>query len=94
VFAPNAKEVYENMGINPRDKVIIYSDALNLDKALGLKKQCDKIGFKGMYSCILHTVSNCWIDLSDVRHRYIPHERFLHPVEWRQREKQGVEHGH
>jgi len=49
VFAPNAKEVYENMGIDPRDKVIIYSDALNLDKALGLKKQCDEIGFKATF---------------------------------------------
>jgi len=37
------------MGIDPRDKVIIYSDALNLDKALGLKKQCDEIGFKAMF---------------------------------------------
>lgn len=48
VFAPNAKAAYESMGIDIREKSIIYSDALNLDKALGLKKQCDGIGFKGM----------------------------------------------
>ena len=48
VFAPNVKEVYEKMGIDPRDKVIIYSDALDVDKTLGLKKQCDEIGLKGM----------------------------------------------
>jgi len=48
VFAPNAKKVYESMGIDSRDKIIIFSDALNLNKALGLKKQCDEIGFKGM----------------------------------------------
>jgi len=36
------------MGIDPRDKVIIYSDALDVDKTLGLKKQCDEIGLKGM----------------------------------------------
>ena len=47
-FAPKAKEVYEKMGINPREKMIIYSDALNLDKALKLKEQADEIGFKGI----------------------------------------------
>lgn len=48
VFAPQAKAIYESMGIDPRDKSIIFSDSLDLEKALGLKKQCDKIGFKGM----------------------------------------------
>jgi nicotinate phosphoribosyltransferase len=48
VFAPKAKEVYESMGIDPRDKAIIFSDAIDMEKALGLKKQCDDIGFKGM----------------------------------------------
>ena len=44
-FAPLAKKAYESMGIDHREKSIIYSDALNLDKALGLKKQCDELGF-------------------------------------------------
>jgi nicotinate phosphoribosyltransferase len=48
VFAPKAKAAYESMGIDPREKLIIFSDALDLDKALGLKKQCDEIGFNGM----------------------------------------------
>jgi nicotinate phosphoribosyltransferase len=48
-FAPLAKAVYESMGIDYRDKTIIFSDALNLDKALGLKKQCDELGFSGKY---------------------------------------------
>jgi len=37
------------MGIDPRDKSIIFSDSLDLEKALGLKKQCDKIGFKASF---------------------------------------------
>ncbi|TFY72028.1 hypothetical protein EVG20_g971 [Dentipellis fragilis] len=34
VFAGEAKEVYERMGIDYREKMIIYSDALNEDKRL------------------------------------------------------------
>ena len=45
-FAPLAKKAYESMGIDYREKSIIYSDALTVEKALKLKKQCDKIGFK------------------------------------------------
>lgn len=47
VFAPNAKAAYESMGIDFREKTIIYSDSLNVEKALDLKTQCEEIGFKG-----------------------------------------------
>jgi len=47
-FALQAKEAYEKMGIDYREKGIIYSDAMNLDKAIGLKKQCDGLGFPGL----------------------------------------------
>ena len=46
MFAARAKEIYESLGIDYREKMIIFSDALNLEKALKLKKQCDEIGFK------------------------------------------------
>jgi nicotinate phosphoribosyltransferase len=46
-FAPMAKEVYESLGIDHKEKTILYSDALNLDKSIKLKKQCDKLGFHG-----------------------------------------------
>ncbi|KAF8274821.1 nicotinate phosphoribosyltransferase [Lactarius quietus] len=45
VFAPQAKEVYERLGIDYRESTIIYSDSLNLEKTLALKKQCEEIGF-------------------------------------------------
>ena len=44
VFAPQVKEVYERLGINPGEKTVVYSDALNVDKAIALKEQCDEIG--------------------------------------------------
>ena len=44
-FAPLAKEVCERLGINPSEKTIVYSDWLNVDKTLALKKQCEEIGF-------------------------------------------------
>lgn len=49
VFAPQAKDVYAQLGIDHRQKTIIYSDALTVDKVLKLKDQCDGLGFK----CIL-----------------------------------------
>jgi nicotinic acid phosphoribosyltransferase len=45
VFAPRAKEVYERLGINYRERTIIYSDSLDLEKTLALKKHCEEIGF-------------------------------------------------
>ncbi|KAF9223572.1 nicotinate phosphoribosyltransferase [Gyrodon lividus] len=45
-FAPAAKAMYDSIGVDIRTKNIIYSDALTLEKALKLKKQCDEIGFK------------------------------------------------
>ena len=49
-FAPQAKEVYEQLGINYREKTIIYSDSLDVDKALALKKHCEGIGFIRRFS--------------------------------------------
>lgn len=43
-FGPRVKEVYESMGINPRDKLIIYSDSLNVEKAVRLRKQASELG--------------------------------------------------
>ena len=45
-FAPRAKQVYEQLGVDYTKKTIIFSDALNVEKALKLKKQCDELGFK------------------------------------------------
>ncbi|THH27001.1 hypothetical protein EUX98_g7181 [Antrodiella citrinella] len=39
-YAPRAKEVYASLGIDHRQKSIIFSDSVNLDKALKLVKQC------------------------------------------------------
>ncbi|KAJ3781416.1 nicotinate phosphoribosyltransferase [Lentinula aff. detonsa] len=63
-FAPRAKEVYQKMGIDHKEKMIIYSDALNLDKALKLKKQADEIGFKTSFG-IGTFLSNDFVKASD-----------------------------
>jgi hypothetical protein len=39
------KEVFERLGINHRERLIIYSDSLDVDKSLALKKHCEEIGF-------------------------------------------------
>ncbi|KAJ3716207.1 nicotinate phosphoribosyltransferase [Lentinula raphanica] len=63
-FGPRAKEVYQKMGIDHREKMIIYSDALNLDKALKLKKQADETGFKTSFG-IGTFLSNDFVKTSD-----------------------------
>lgn len=44
VYAPRAKEIYQSLGSDHTKKSIIYFDALNVEKALNIKKQCDEVG--------------------------------------------------
>ncbi|KAJ7674164.1 nicotinate phosphoribosyltransferase [Mycena rosella] len=44
VFGLRVKEVFDSLGIDPSKKMIIYSDALNVDKALRLKEQANQLG--------------------------------------------------
>lgn len=46
VFGPRAFEMYRSLGIDHSAKALIYSDALNVEKALKIKQQCDELGFK------------------------------------------------
>jgi nicotinate phosphoribosyltransferase len=48
LFGPRAKEVYESLGINPQDKLIVHSDALSVDKAVKLQKLSEEVGYKGL----------------------------------------------
>lgn len=43
-FALRAKAVYEELGVDPRSKVVIYSDSLNVDKCVELNNYSRKIG--------------------------------------------------
>ncbi|KAG0708095.1 Quinolinate phosphoribosyl transferase [Suillus ampliporus] len=44
-FAPRAKQMYEERGIDYTQKGIIFSDALDFEKAKGLNEQCQQLGF-------------------------------------------------
>ncbi|KAF8871767.1 nicotinate phosphoribosyltransferase [Infundibulicybe gibba] len=43
-FAVRAKGIYDQLGINPAEKLIVYSDSLDVHKALELKKHSDSLG--------------------------------------------------
>ncbi|KAG8876387.1 nicotinate phosphoribosyltransferase [Tulasnella sp. 331] len=43
-FIGLAKRAYEGMGVDPKEKLIIFSDSLNNEKCLALKKACDEVG--------------------------------------------------
>jgi len=45
IYAPRAHQIYASLKIDHRSKTIVYSDGLNVDKVLKLKKQCDEVGF-------------------------------------------------
>ncbi|EMD33281.1 hypothetical protein CERSUDRAFT_117911 [Gelatoporia subvermispora B] len=46
VYAPYAREVYRQLDIDHTEKMIIYSDAVTVDKALKLNEQCHEYGFR------------------------------------------------
>ncbi|KAG1735778.1 Quinolinate phosphoribosyl transferase [Suillus lakei] len=46
VFAPRAKQMYEDLGIDYKQKAIIFSDGLDFKKAKELNEQCQQLGFK------------------------------------------------
>ncbi|KAG6810433.1 hypothetical protein H0H92_011875 [Tricholoma furcatifolium] len=45
-FGPRVKAMYESLGIDPRQKAIVYSDSLSVDKAIQLQQQADELGFE------------------------------------------------
>lgn len=46
-FIGLAKSAYEGMGVDPKKKVIVFSDSLDIEKCLALKKACDEAGIPG-----------------------------------------------
>jgi nicotinate phosphoribosyltransferase len=38
--------MYEKLGIDCREKLMVYSDALNVEKALKIQQQCNDLGFQ------------------------------------------------
>ncbi|KAG1725349.1 Quinolinate phosphoribosyl transferase [Suillus paluster] len=46
VFAPRAKQMYEERGIDYTQKGIIFSDALNYNRAKELNEQCQQLGLQ------------------------------------------------
>jgi len=66
VYAPRAREIYQSMNIDHTTKTIVYSDALTVDKALRLKKQCDEVGFSASFG-IGTSLSNDFKSISSGR---------------------------
>lgn len=49
VYAPRAKEVYEKLGVDYKNKkIIIFSDSIDVEKALKLREQTRELGFLSM----------------------------------------------
>ncbi|KAJ7573854.1 nicotinate phosphoribosyltransferase [Mycena floridula] len=44
-FATRAKEVYDSFGINANGKKLVFSDGLDIEKALKLQKHSEELGF-------------------------------------------------
>jgi len=48
-FGPRVKGAYESLGIDPKEKVIVHSDALSVDKAVRLQKLADELGLNASF---------------------------------------------
>jgi nicotinate phosphoribosyltransferase len=46
-FARQAKEAYDKVGVDVAEKVIIFSDSLDVEKSLEINKVTKELGFKG-----------------------------------------------
>ena len=45
-FGPRVKTMYQSIGIDPADKMLVYSDSLTVQKAVEIKKRCEEIGLR------------------------------------------------
>jgi len=43
-YIQKARALYESLGINPKEKSIVFSDSLDIEKAIKIKKACDEAG--------------------------------------------------
>lgn len=48
-FIPQAKAAYEKLGLDPKDKLIVFSDSLDTEACFKIKKACDEVGFQCKY---------------------------------------------
>ncbi|KAG9049761.1 nicotinate phosphoribosyltransferase [Tulasnella sp. UAMH 9824] len=48
-FIPLAKAAYEKLGIDPKDKLVVFSDSLDVDTCLKIKTASDEAGFQSSY---------------------------------------------
>ncbi|KAG8962582.1 nicotinate phosphoribosyltransferase [Tulasnella sp. 408] len=48
-FIPQAKAAYEKLGLDPRDKLIVFSDGLDIEACFKIKKACDEVGFQSSF---------------------------------------------
>jgi nicotinate phosphoribosyltransferase len=59
LFGPRVKETYTKLGINWREKLMIYSDALDVEKAVKIQEQCNELGFeKGLLDTLSYPVQH------------------------------------
>jgi nicotinate phosphoribosyltransferase len=47
IYIKAAKQLYEDMGIDPTDKPIVFSDSLNIEKAIAIQNACKDAGLQG-----------------------------------------------
>jgi nicotinate phosphoribosyltransferase len=45
-YIKKAQALYESLGIDVNGRLIVFSDSLNIDKAIKIKKACDAAGIR------------------------------------------------
>ena len=65
LFAKVAKEAYEKLGVDPKSKVIIYSDSLNVSRCIELAQYSNEIGIGASFGVGTH-LTNDFVEVDDV----------------------------
>jgi hypothetical protein len=93
-FAPRAKQMYEERGIDHTKKGIIYSDALDFNKAKALHDQCQQLGFtKCTLSLFAHDRVSHFHPRRLLWHRHLADKRLQDEEQRVQGTKQSTKHG-
>ena len=65
LFAPRVKAMYKSIDIDHESKILVYSDALTIERCLAIKKQCDELGFsKGGFLSLVFGCRSHWFSVT------------------------------
>ena len=74
-FVRRAKEVYDALGVDSRQKFVVFSDGLNVARCLELQKVAQDVGIGASFGACSRVEAPNLLAHAGHRHRHVPHKR-------------------